>query len=142
MALLDGAIRGSNPRCHIFNHGVTQTIRKLNLLQIQQLPPNRQIITLTRGDTASITVNLTDSTGAEYEMQSGDTLVLSLKKHVADTDVAFQKTSTTNTFNIIPEDTKELEFIDYVYDIALITVSGEVYTVVPKDTFTIGEEVG
>lgn len=97
-------------------------------------------IYLTRGDTAYITVNLEYNDGS-YEMQTGDTLTLSVKKAVEDTDYALQIITDTNTINILPADTKELEYGKYVYDIQLQTAAGEIFTVIEKSPFKLQEEV-
>lgn len=99
-------------------------------------------IRLTRGDTAYLTVPITLETGDPYEMQNGDTLTLSVKKRLSDTDYCFQKINTGgNTFHITPEDTKNLDFKTYKYDIQLQTESGDVYTIIPVSEFVILEEV-
>ena len=99
-------------------------------------------IKLTRGDTAYLSVPITMANGEPYEMQSTDTLTLSVKKWLTDTEYKFQKTSIgTNTFHIEPSDTKNLEFRKYVYDIQLQTAEGDVFTVIPTSEFEILTEV-
>lgn len=99
-------------------------------------------IKLTRGDTAYLTIPLTLATGEEYIMQSADELVLSVKEHVLDTQPIMQKRVTGgNTFHIEPNDTANLFFGKYQYDIQLNTASGDVYTVIDVDTFEILQEV-
>ena len=99
-------------------------------------------IQLTRGDTAWLRVNVTNDTGDDYEIQNGDTLTLSLKKRIKDVDVIMSKTVVgTDTFHIKPEDTTELSFGTYVYDVQLTTSGNDVYTVVPPSTFEILPEV-
>lgn len=99
-------------------------------------------IALTRGDTAWLTVSVTNDTGAAYEIQNGDTLTLSLKKSVKDADIVMSKTVVgTDTFHIKPEDTAELAFRKYVYDVQLTTFDRDVFTVVPPSTFEILSEV-
>ena len=43
--------------------------------------------------------------------------------------------------HIRPEDTKELSFGKYLYDIQLTTADGDIYTVIPPTTFEILKEV-
>ena len=100
-------------------------------------------IELTRGDTAWLSVDIqNEGTGETYLIKSDDTLTLSLKKAVYDDCPALQKTITgSNTFNILPNDTSNLDFFKYKYDVQLTTASGEVFTVIPPSTFHILQEV-
>lgn len=99
-------------------------------------------IKLTRGDTAYLTIPLSLSTGEEYVMQPNDELVLSVKEHVLDTQPVMQKSiKGMNMFHIKPEDTANLFFGKYQYDIQLNTANGDVYTVIDVDTFEILREV-
>ena len=99
-------------------------------------------IELTRGDTAYLLVGITDSEGASYEMQSGDTLTLSVKKNVTDEEMSFQKVvKGSSVFHIEPQDTQALEFGKYKYDVQLETADGDVYTVLGVNTFELLKEV-
>lgn len=99
-------------------------------------------IELTRGDTARLTVPITDDSGAAYEMQLTDTLIMTVKHSVADEDYAFQKIVTgSNVIHIKPNDTADLDFGKYVYDVELRISEDDVYTVIEKTIFKIREEV-
>lgn len=100
-------------------------------------------ISLTRGDTAYLTVPIfNDVTGEEYVMQPDDTLTLTVKRSVRDTEFVFQKVSTgSNAFHILPTDTAGVKFAVYKYDIQLTTADGDVYTVIEPTDFKIAEEV-
>ena len=100
-------------------------------------------IQLTRGDTARLTVSITNEfDNEEYAMQSGDTLVLSIKKNVNDTEVLLKKVMKgANTFHIEPKDTAKMKFGQYKYDVQLTTAGGDVYTVIVPTTFEITAEV-
>ena len=100
-------------------------------------------IHLTRGDTARISVPITnEQTGAEYEMSKNDNLILTIKKRETDPNVIVQKNIVgSNTFHIQPVDTKEMAFGKYVYDVQLTTELGDVYTVIAPSTFEILKEV-
>lgn len=99
-------------------------------------------IRLTRGDTAYLTIPITSDTDEPYEMKDTDTLTLSVKRRIADTEYCFQKVSTgNNIFHIEPNDTKHLKFGSYKYDIQLENMDGDVYTVVPVSDFEILQEV-
>ena len=99
-------------------------------------------IGLTRGDTARLTVTITNEAQEAYSIQEGDTLTLSVKKAVTDKEYALQKTITgSNTFYLEPQDTAGLDFGKYKYDVQLTTVYGDVYTVIAPTVFEILQEV-
>ena len=99
-------------------------------------------IELTRGDTARLSVTVTNDDGEEYEVQSTDTLTLSIKKKVKDSEALVSKIIIgSKTFHIEPRDTSGLPFGSYVYDVQLTTAEGDVYTVITPSNFTIAEEV-
>ena len=79
------------------------------------------MITLTRGDTFTALITITDSEGNQYVPVKGDRIRLILV--------------------IEPEDTKPLAFGKYVYDIELTKVTGEVDTFITKATLKLTEEV-
>lgn len=98
-------------------------------------------IRMTRGDTVYLTVPLKTLTEA-YEMGSKDTLTLSVKKTVRDTEYLFQKVSVgSNEFHIEPADTTDLAFGKYLYDVQINTSDGDVYTVIPTSAFELLTEV-
>ena len=100
-------------------------------------------IHLTRGDTARISVSVTnDVTGNEYEMNKSATLTLTIKKRETDSQPLVKKVLTGSTsFHLLPSDTKNLSFGTYVYDVELVTETGDVYTIIEQSTFEILKEV-
>lgn len=100
-------------------------------------------IRLTRGDTARLTIPIINSaSNDEYVMQSGDVLFFTVKKSAKDTNYLFQKESAgTNAIHIKPEDTDNLSFGKYKYDVQLTTVYGDVYTIIEPSVFEIMEEI-
>ena len=100
-------------------------------------------ISLTRGDTAYLEINIIDDiAGAEYTMAEGDEIALTVKKTVEDAEALIQKVSKgTNTFHLLPEDTKSLAFGTYKYDIQLTKENGDVFTVIAPSAFEIMPEV-
>lgn len=100
-------------------------------------------IRLTRGDTAMLKVAITnETTGNEYVVASDDTMAMTIKRDISDTEPIIQKKLVgSDTFHIEPKDTSSLEFGKYVYDVQLTTKSSEVYTVIEPATFEILEEV-
>lgn len=103
---------------------------------------NDNDISLTRGDTLFLTVDLTDSDGDPYVPQEGDTLRFAMKKKISSTELIMLKNIpiSTLTFEIEPEDTKELKYGSYVYDIELTDAHGHVTTVI-LGKFKITDEV-
>lgn len=101
------------------------------------------LIQLTRGDTARLTVSIiNDLTQSEYQISDTDVLTLSIKKSIRDETTAVQKSVTgSDTFYIEPDDTKDLGFGKYKYDVQLTTSGGEVYTVMGPNDFEIMQEV-
>ena len=97
-------------------------------------------IYLSRGDTARLTVDINNDEGEAYAMAEGDTLTLSVKKKLSDTEPCLKKVSNgVNTFHIEPQDTKGLPFGLYVYDVKLVTSKGDTYTVIERSTLKICE---
>ena len=100
-------------------------------------------IKLTRGDTARLTVPIINlANNGEYTMESGDILYFTVKKTAKDIDFLFQKSVTgSNLIHIRPEDTADLSFGKYKYDVQLTTATGDVYTVIEPSTFEVMEEI-
>lgn len=99
-------------------------------------------IHLTRGDTAYLAVEITNSDGSAYEMDPGDVLALSVKKYFSDPNYVFQKiVHGAQEFKILPEDTSELDFGIYKYDVQLTKANGDVYTVIPVSDLELQREV-
>ena len=100
-------------------------------------------IKLTRGDTARLTVPIINlANNGEYTMESGDILYFTVKKTAKDSDFLFQKSITgSNSIHIRPEDTADLSFGKYKYDVQLTTATGDVYTVIEPSTFEVMEEI-
>ena len=104
--------------------------------------PNGEI-KLTRGDTAWLTVTLTDDEKQPYTMQAEDTLTLAVKITTRAKECLLRKViKGNNVFHIKPEDTKDLIFGRYVYDVQIDTADGDSYTVIPFTCFEIMDEVG
>lgn len=100
-------------------------------------------ITLTRGDTAYLALDLTVN-DEPYTYTEGDEIVLSVRKTTRDDDTQylFQKVVPAGEMFVIePEDTKPLDYGRYKFDIQLNTVKGEIFTVIGPADFRISEEV-
>lgn len=98
-------------------------------------------IAVVRGDSASFNINLFDANGEAYTLVEGDTLTFTVKKSAFSKAPLIQKNITGNVIDIFPEDTVNLPYGGYVYDVQLITVEGYVDTVVTPRRFRILGEV-
>lgn len=107
------------------------------------LTVSKNDIKLTRGDTAYLNISISDSISDEgYTIQPTDTLRLTVKRNIKDTDFAFQKVITgTDTFHIEPTDTNSLDWGKHIYDVELTTENGDIFTVIEPSKFEILQEV-
>lgn len=103
-------------------------------------------LAMIRGDSESITLSLKDGETV-ISFVPGDTVYFTVKRSAIVDDIALQKIVTE--FNedgnciieISPDDTKNLEFRRYVYDIQLNRFDGTVTTIVPCSKFVVLKEV-
>lgn len=101
----------------------------------------------TRGDTANLKVAIfVESPTGEIEPyipEQGDVVRFAFSDHYDDENPLIMKEIPTDTLilHLDPEDTEPLEFGDYVYDIELTTVDGDVDTFIDKAKWTLTEEV-
>lgn len=98
-------------------------------------------ISLTRGDTAYISLNLTNN-GEPYEFKDGDTVTFTVKENYDEEEnYLFQKVvAAGDTIVIEPIDTKPYEYGRYIYDVQVNTAVGEVFTVIGPGTFKLTKE--
>ena len=103
-------------------------------------PATRQII-ITRGDTGSKEVTYTYD-DEPYELQTGDRINFGVKKDYTDRECLIEKTYTVNPFalHLDPQDTKMLNFGDYVWDMEVVLANGYTETFA-SGIFTVTEEV-
>lgn len=100
-------------------------------------------ITLTRGDSFAADIGIVQPDGEPYIPSEGDQIRFAMKRNVKDEDVLILREISIDTMRLVltPEDTKDLEFGSYVYDIQLTKSTGEVDTFITKSTLTLTEEV-
>lgn len=100
-------------------------------------------ITLTRGDTFRANLNIVDKNGIPYTPQPGDEIRFAMKKNYSAGEPLIFKNIPTDTLLLVidPEDTKDLSFGSYVYDIQLTDSFGNVDTFITTSKFIITEEV-
>lgn len=107
-------------------------------------------IRMTRGDTLLLRVNVTIG-GTPYVLLPGDTVRFALKsdsmdyykKQFKETTPLVLKDIPTDTMllRLDPEDTKGLDFGDYVYDIQITFADSFVRTFIADTKFTLCREV-
>ena len=98
-------------------------------------------IAITRGDTAVLAISLKNKDGTDYVIKSGDVLVFTVKENVYTKDITIQKQFVDEQIKINPQDTNELSYGTYYYDVQLTTASGDVFTVITPHKFEIKTEV-
>lgn len=99
-------------------------------------------ISLTRGDSLILNIVITKN-GERYQPVTGDVVRFALKQQIPDDEPLILKNAdiTTMTLTLDPEDTKDLAFGSYTYDIELTTVDGYVDTFIGPAVFRLTEEV-
>lgn len=100
-------------------------------------------ITLTRGDSFAADISIFQPNGEPYELSSGDKVRFAMKKAVKDQKVLILRDVPIDTMRLVlyPEDTKDLDFGNYVYDIQLTKSNGEVDTFITRSVLILSEEV-
>lgn len=100
-------------------------------------------IEIVRGTTLALVIKIMDSDGGIYEMQSGDIVRFGVKRDRELKDYALKKEAAYNdadhTFivQLTPEDTADLEFSRYWYDVGLQNKSGDYYMIIEASAFDI-----
>lgn len=99
-------------------------------------------IYLTRGDTAILRVAITDETGEPYTMLPDDKLIFTVRRLAGKGTPIIDKTVAGNIITISTDDTKDLSFGKYKFDIYLYnSSSNKLDTFIADKIFDIGEEV-
>lgn len=100
-------------------------------------------ITLTRGDTFGANIEIYRPDGTLYEPQEGDTIRFAMKAKITDAEPIILKDIPISTMMlvILPEETKDLQYGNYVYDIELTKANGAICTFITKSTLKLTEEV-
>lgn len=101
-------------------------------------------IKLTRGDTARLTIIISNvTTDDPYEMSESDLLELTVRKSTKDDDLILLQKAVIglNEIHIKSEDTAKLTYGKYKYDVQLTTANKDVYPVIEPSTFEVMPEV-
>lgn len=101
-------------------------------------------LAMVRGDSETINFILKNISG-ERILDETDTIEFAVRKKANSPDVLiYKKVNPVNgraVINIMPEDTANLKFKDYVYDIQHTNARGVVTTLVSCSEFSVKEEV-
>lgn len=89
------------------------------------------VMMLTRGDSAYFNIDITDGNGVPIQLSETDKVAFTVKKSTSDEEVLFQKVGTAVSIN--PEDTRGLEYGNYVYDIQVTFENGDVDTIIAPE---------
>lgn len=105
---------------------------------------NNNRITLTRGDTLTLELHLTNADGSAYAPASGDALRFAISEGYesgAYYALKYEQSIPIDTlqFTMTASETKKLEYKDYNYDIELTHSDGSVDTVISSQIKIIGE---
>lgn len=100
-------------------------------------------IRITRGDSLTVDITLTDNDGFPYEPVEGDVILFTVKKAASSSTILIQKNVDIETLQIdlVEQDTENLAFGEYKYEVEVTTVSGDHYTVIKNAPFIITEEL-
>ena len=106
----------------------------------------QNVITITRGDDATVAIDITDIAGNEYVKQEGDLVTMYVKKpadgNLEEQAVVFEKVfDENNSASIRSEDTKSLEAGIYKYGVKLQKADGRIATIISPTDFVVEEGI-
>lgn len=98
----------------------------------------------TRGDSGYIDITLTDLAGEPLPINNNDNIRCQVRNEI-DGDVLFEgeiiRLEDGITWHIRPEDTRDAELKDYVWDGQIEYATGDIFTFVAVSTFTVMPDV-
>lgn len=103
-------------------------------------------LSMVRGDTENIFIAFTNETGTPIPFVTGDTIYFTVKKSVDTTEKVMQKIITEfqdgkAVVGISHNDTKDLDYGCYYYDIQYTMLDGTVKTIIPPSKFQLKGEI-
>ena len=104
-------------------------------------------LSITRGDSGALCVRRRWSDGEDYPFSQGDILRFTVKSAPGEGASLIQKTVTqfsqdgSALIQIDPQDTADLDFLPYWYDVEHTDRSGAVTTLVKPSLFFVGKEI-
>lgn len=105
------------------------------------LKVTNNVIYLTRGDTAVLSLSIKQDDGTEYVIENGDSILFTIKRSTKEKTVILQKAVADGKIKINPEETASLDYGSYCYDVQLKKADGTVATVITPSPFIVTEEV-
>lgn len=96
-------------------------------------------IALTRGDTFPCEVRAYNPDGSEYVMQPGDSVRFMLSREAGGPTI-LSKQVVDGKFQLDPDDTNQLDFGSYFFDVQMTYANGAVDTFITEGRFTITDE--
>lgn len=97
-------------------------------------------ISIIRGDSATITLTITDANGDPYVILPTDSVTMMVRQN-PNSEAVISKTFTDAVLNIAPADTSSLPCGNYVYDVQLVHADGWTDTIIPVHQFIVLPEV-
>lgn len=103
-------------------------------------------ISLTRGDSAYITLNVYDADGNAYELGDGDIIHCQVRtapntgELVTEGEVLYEDDGAI-VWYLRPSDTSDLEVTKYYWDAQLELSNGDIFTFIPASQFKLMDEV-
>ena len=107
---------------------------------------NEKHISMVRGDSKTFRINFKNKDGEPYPLAAGHTIYFTIKEQ-SDFENALVEKVITNfpdgvaLIDILPEDTKNLEWRTYVYDIRWKRPDNSVKTLIERSDFELKREV-
>lgn len=103
-------------------------------------------IYMTRGDSETISISLSDTSDVSIPFEPGDTVYLTIKTDANTSTKVLQKQVTSFVggkaiFTIQPSDTSSLNYGSYLYDIQWTRSDGFKRTIITPSMFVIEKEV-
>lgn len=100
-------------------------------------------IYLTRGDTAFLEISLLNESGEPYVPEVGDDIIFRLKQSPTSKVILIEKHIDPESMilEFEEDDTKNMKFATYKYEIELVTANGYHFTVIESTDFEIGVEL-
>lgn len=103
-----------------------------------------KFISVTRGNTLLASVSMKDKeTGDTIQPSPGDIVRFAVKKFYTNSDILIYKIIPNDTMilELEPDDTKDLPFGDYVFDIKIIYADGKEDTFITEGEFVVAKGV-
>lgn len=105
-------------------------------------------LSIIRGTTNVFNLTIIDDSGEAHTLQDSENIIFGVKENPESTDYDLKKVITVAdaqednyTIELSPEDTQELPFGRYYFDIGLQTADGDYYMVVPFSPFIVEKAV-